>query len=892
MERESLSIRLAKIIFVMVITLFVIFGTLLLVSKTRKFKESIKSQDDKKIEEIIDNSEHKKEEKKTIIPSENANNKNNENNNINHNENNSSTGNSNSNSINNIEPNNNSANNNNNSYTYIAVKKVIVGETIELDDYVDTTKIKDIDFTKEGIFELEEDYIIEAVKIGQTDVIIKNDDNSTKKMKLRSSVIENSKFTIALDNLESTTYIYEIYGKGIYSDSSLKTKMTTNSNAISIPKKENYDFNGYFTEPNGKGTLLIDKNGFITNDFNNTYFLKSSVIYANWILNSENPEQEENKYKVYKIYLDNQSATISGTSIIYEKYKNGLYLNNEVMTSDKNSIIIPKKDGYIFKGYYTEKEGKGIMLVDSTGYITNNFSSTYFNKNSTLYAKWDIDYVDKINGNRCYVDGNTRINYYITECQNIEGAICKYSAINGVSSNGTVLRNKLVTNMLECSTLTIKLDSQLANTTGSTTLYEAYGRGIYLSSQIKDTDLMTTNSNKISVPANSGYTFGGYYTEVNGKGIKLIDENGFITDKFTATFFSKAAILYAKWNAKDIYDVILFWGQSNMVGTAGLYPSEKVMDARLTKIGIDKFSNITNIDKEILRNYTKMNHVNVNVKDGTAYEYLYSSNSLVKISKDTEYLGETLKFASDGSLQKSNRVTYKAIEESYGTNMIPQFAKTYYEQTGHKVVAVFAANGGEEIAHFLPHNEVLLYSKSSDNNKKNQYIYEAMVLKYKAAIKYLEANNYKIGNKFYVAFQGGSNVPYIVNGTMTWKDYYNIFSKVHKNLRTNLDLDFGVIVETTYTVGYKVYDGVVGVHRAQESLISNNHDIILGSSYSWDKYVPDREHYNGTNYDLVLANAKYSVCYTPERSNLIHFNSAALSQIGLDSAVNAAKYIS
>ena len=56
--------------------------------------------------------------------------------------------------------------------------------------------------------------------------------------------------------------------------------MTTNSNAISIPKKENYDFNGYFTEPNGKGTLLIDKNGFITNDFNNTYFLKSSVIYA------------------------------------------------------------------------------------------------------------------------------------------------------------------------------------------------------------------------------------------------------------------------------------------------------------------------------------------------------------------------------------------------------------------------------------------------------------------------------------------------------------------------------------------------------------------------------------------------------------------------------------
>ena len=154
------------------------------------------------------------------------------------------------------------------------------------------------------------------------------------------------------------------------------------------------------------------------------------------------------------------------------------------------------------------------------------------------------------------------------------------------------------------------------------------------------------------------------------------------------------------------------------------------------------------------------------------------------------------------------------------------------------------------------------------------------------------SKNYKIGNKFYVAFQGGSNVPYIVNGTMTWNDYYNIFSKVHKNLRTNLDLDFGVIVETTYTVGYKVYDGVVGVHRAQESLISNTHDIILGSSYSWDKYVPDREHYNGTNYDLVLENAKYSVCYTPERSNLIHFNSAALSQIGLDSAVNAAKYIS
>ena len=171
---------------------------------------------------------------------------------------------------------------------------------------------------------------------------------------------------------------------------------------------------------------------------------------------------------------------------------------------------------------------------------------------------------------------------------------------------------------------------------------------------------------------------------------------------------------------EDIYDVILFWGQSNMTGYAGINPSTEALtgedkyDSRITEKGIDNFSTITGIRKEFLTNSTAMNHVNVNHTPSTVYEFKYSVKNIVEIKSGTSTLGENLVYDSgDKTLKFTARQTYFAFQESYGTNLASQFAKTYYDLTGHKVVIVMASNGGEEIAHFLPHNDLLNYSKST-----------------------------------------------------------------------------------------------------------------------------------------------------------------------------------
>ncbi len=87
----------------------------------------------------------------------------------------------------------------------------------------------------------------------------------------------------------------------------------------------------------------------------------------------------------YTITLNNQSATTSGTSTIYEKYATGYYSNSSATTSIK-SITVPTKTGYTFGGYYTSTGGSGTQIITSTGSIS--IGNTYFASSTTIYAYW------------------------------------------------------------------------------------------------------------------------------------------------------------------------------------------------------------------------------------------------------------------------------------------------------------------------------------------------------------------------------------------------------------------------------------------------------------------------------------------------------------------------
>lgn len=338
----------------------------------------------------------------------------------------------------------------------------------------------------------------------------------------------------------------------------------------------------------------------------------------------------------------------------------------------------------------------------------------------------------------------------------------------------------------------------------------------------------------------------------------------------------------------DIYDVILFWGQSNMVGYCGIKQNERFKDVRydFTNLNdVDKYSKISGIDKMILSVSQQMNWIQIKPKHNTAFEYIYSSDSLIQITDNTKVLGENLKYNAIRNKMEIPVDKSFSIQRSYGTNMIPQFCKTYYEKTGHKVVAVLAANGGEKIANFLP------ITDSDYGDESGQMIYESMIEKYRAAINHMEQNNLNVGNRIWVAFQGEADVR-----RTSLVDYKRLFQKVHNNLKKDLNITKGAIIETSHAIGTDLFSQVNKINKAQKQLALENNDIIIGSSYAYDRYIPDEKTYNSVKYNNKLFTddtgnklpyaqafkiASFSVCYP---NNKIHLTSASLSQIGKETA--------
>lgn len=88
---------------------------------------------------------------------------------------------------------------------------------------------------------------------------------------------------------------------------------------------------------------------------------------------------------IYKITLDNQSPTEVGTLEYYEKYGKGNYAEHSCST-EIAVIKLPKKVGYAFGGYYSEKDGNGNKFIDENGTILAG--TTEFLSDTILYAQW------------------------------------------------------------------------------------------------------------------------------------------------------------------------------------------------------------------------------------------------------------------------------------------------------------------------------------------------------------------------------------------------------------------------------------------------------------------------------------------------------------------------
>ncbi len=145
--------------------------------------------------------------------------------------------------------------------------------------------------------------------------------------------------------------------------------------------RENYDFLGWATTPTATAATYSDSQSILNlTSVDN----KTINLYAVW------------KLKIMNVTLNSSSAgaTTAGTTMIYENYSDGYYLDfalTKKMTSSANSITIPTKTGYSFKGYYTSTGGGGTKYIDENGKITSSANASNFTSAGTLYAHFVDD---------------------------------------------------------------------------------------------------------------------------------------------------------------------------------------------------------------------------------------------------------------------------------------------------------------------------------------------------------------------------------------------------------------------------------------------------------------------------------------------------------------------
>lgn len=121
--------------------------------------------------------------------------------------------------------------------------------------------------------------------------------------------------------------------------------------------REGFIFGGWFTEPNGKGEQ-IDTNYQFTSD---------DTVYAYWILDDEGGETDK-----ILIQLDPDGGVVSPNSIL------------AIIDTAIGTIPTPTKEGFIFLGWFTEKNGAGTKITeDST-----------FSEATTIYAAWEEEVVE------------------------------------------------------------------------------------------------------------------------------------------------------------------------------------------------------------------------------------------------------------------------------------------------------------------------------------------------------------------------------------------------------------------------------------------------------------------------------------------------------------------
>ena len=291
----------------------------------------------------------------------------------------------------------------------------------------------------------------------------------------------------------STSFIVRKFGQ-LYGD-------------LPVPVRDGYIFDGWYSERNGKGAKY-------TSDMK--YWGKNETVtwYANWKIDGS------------IINFDPCGGTCS-TSFIVKKFGE-LY----------GTLPTPKRDGYIFDGWYSEKNGKGTKYTSDMKYWGKNETVTW-------YANWKID-GSIINFDPC--GGTCSTSFIVRKFGQLYGDLPVpvrdgyifdgwYSERNGKGAKYTSDMKYWGKNETVTWYANWKIDGSIIN-------FDPCGGTCSTSFIVKKFgELYGT----LPTPKRDGYIFDGWYSEKNGKGTKYTSDMKYWGKNETVTW-------YANWiqNSPDI----------------------------------------------------------------------------------------------------------------------------------------------------------------------------------------------------------------------------------------------------------------------------------------------------------------------------------------------------
>ncbi len=395
-----------------------------------------------------------------------------------------------------------------------------------------------------------------------------------------------SSFKVELDHQGATSYdgngyFYVIHNDGAYADfeSTIPLFKGNISEPVSVPSRTGFVFGGYYVSVSNNATAsatgsgqYVDEHGYITSYAVTTKLTEAITIIALW------------KPDAYRVELDNQGATAAGTLAYYTQYQIGVY-SNEACTNAIDKISnVPTKNGYIFAGYFTEKNGNGKQIITADGTIDKTESMKYTD-DATLYAFWVKVSTITLYENEAEYAGTTSFIVKYQEGTFVDlactQAIAKITTpqkdgytfegyylgdVQYIDKNGNILD--------KCKELNgnTTLTAKWSGITYTVRYYDVYGNLIHIETceygeyyqaprcDIEGYDLYAWKNEVVTLGVEEWYR---NLTNVDGKNINFtaMYERWFYRIHFDIGFFSMSLNDYKDFSG-EMPDMICYWGQT------------------------------------------------------------------------------------------------------------------------------------------------------------------------------------------------------------------------------------------------------------------------------------------------------------------------------------------